>query len=206
MQAQAADGTLEPRTRTLYSTDYGPMFTSLLGHAAVPVDAGDGATRCGDANATNFRYLNHFFEVDQAAVRRRSSTRSCSRYQGIPWVNTIAADSRGTAYYADIGVVPQRDRREGAALQHGARHGDVRGARPAGARRLALGVRLGHATPTPSSPGSSARRRCRRCSATTTSRTPTTATGSRTPRSRWRASRGSSATSAPSARCAPGSG
>ena len=28
------------------------------------------------------------------------------RNQGIPWVNSIAADSRGEAYYADIGAVP----------------------------------------------------------------------------------------------------
>jgi hypothetical protein len=28
------------------------------------------------------------------------------RYQGIPWVNTIAADKKGEAYYADIGSIP----------------------------------------------------------------------------------------------------
>src|SRR5262249_11946867 len=28
------------------------------------------------------------------------------KYEGIPWVNTIAADSSGKAYYADIGAIP----------------------------------------------------------------------------------------------------
>ena len=46
----------------------------------------------GDANATNFRYLNHFFEINQRAVVPRVDAIQ-RRYQGIPWVNTIAADS-----------------------------------------------------------------------------------------------------------------
>ncbi len=41
-----------------------------------------------------------------STVRSSGSMRSSARYQGIPWVNTIAADSTGTAYYADIGAIP----------------------------------------------------------------------------------------------------
>ena len=37
------------------------------------------------------------------------------RYQGIPWVNTIAADSTGKAYYADIGTVPHLTNDKAAA-------------------------------------------------------------------------------------------
>ncbi len=59
----------------------------------------------GDANAANFRYLNHFFETNQAQSTDELR-RDPRRNQGIPWVNTIAADSRGRAYYADISVVP----------------------------------------------------------------------------------------------------
>ena len=59
----------------------------------------------GDVNATNFRYLNHFFEVNQAqSVQELDQIEKT--YQGIPWVNTIAADSSGEAYYADIGAIP----------------------------------------------------------------------------------------------------
>jgi acyl-homoserine-lactone acylase len=90
-------------TRSLYSTRHGPVLNSLSG---VPLPWVQGqAFTMEDANAPNFRYLNHFFDTDQA--------QSVAEYdqilktdQGIPWVNSIAADSSGKAYYADISVVP----------------------------------------------------------------------------------------------------
>ena len=92
------------RTRTLYSTRHGPVFVSLLGLPLFPWTA-TSAYAMGDANAANFRYLNHFLEVDRAqSVRALDAIER--RYQGIPWVNTIAADSKGEAYYADIGSIP----------------------------------------------------------------------------------------------------
>jgi acyl-homoserine-lactone acylase len=58
-----------------------------------------------DANANNFRYLNHFFEVNRAqSVNRLIAI--LHAYEGIPWVNTIAVDSTGKALYADISVTP----------------------------------------------------------------------------------------------------
>ena len=65
------------------------------------------------------------------------------RNQGIPWVNTIAADSRGEAYYADISVVPNVTDEQAQTCNTALGHGDVRGAAAAGPRRLALGLRLG---------------------------------------------------------------
>ncbi len=95
---------METRSRTLYATEHGPMITSILGLPIFPWTAASGYA-LGDANATNFRYLNHFFEVNQAqSVGQLDGI--LRRYQGIPWVNTIAADSAGDAYYADIGAVP----------------------------------------------------------------------------------------------------
>jgi acyl-homoserine-lactone acylase len=92
------------RTRTLYSTRHGPVFVSLLGLPLFPWTA-TSAYAMGDANAANFRYLNHFLEVDRAqSVRALDAIER--RYQGIPWVNTIAADAKGEAYYADIGSIP----------------------------------------------------------------------------------------------------
>ena len=90
-------------TRTIYSTEYGPMLTNLVG---IPLPWGDGAGfALKDVNATNFRYLNHFYENNRAqsiadydAVQRR--------FQGIPWVNSIAADSKGNAYYTMQGAIP----------------------------------------------------------------------------------------------------
>jgi acyl-homoserine-lactone acylase len=59
----------------------------------------------GDANAPNFRYLNHFFDVNTAQSSRQVLA-ILKRDQGIPWVNTIAADDAGEALYADISVTP----------------------------------------------------------------------------------------------------
>ncbi len=98
------DGQLQDRTRTLYSSEYGPMFTELLGQSLFPWTSAQ-AYSMGDANAANFRYLNHFFENNLAqTVREYDAVHR--RNQGIPWVNSIAADSKGEAYYADLSVVP----------------------------------------------------------------------------------------------------
>ena len=50
----------QQRTRTLYSTKYGPVFTSLLGLPLFPWTSAS-AFSMGDVNGGNFRYLNHFF-------------------------------------------------------------------------------------------------------------------------------------------------
>ncbi len=98
------DGSLSPRTRTLYSTGHGSIFTSLLGQNLFPWTPST-AYAMGDANAGNFRYLNHFLETNEAqSVNDLHDI--LVRDQGIPWVNTLAADSSGHTMYADISVVP----------------------------------------------------------------------------------------------------
>ena len=104
VQVPRAGGGLESRSRTLYSTVHGPVFTSILNLPLFPWTPAQ-AHAMGDANAGNFRYLNHFFETNLARSVREFD-RVLRRNQGIPWVNSIAADSTGEAYYADIGVVP----------------------------------------------------------------------------------------------------
>jgi acyl-homoserine-lactone acylase len=96
-------GKLVDRTRTLYATRHGSVFTSLLGIPLpwTPVSA----FTMGDANAPNFRYLNHFFEINQSQSVREDLA-ILKRNQGIPWVNTLAADDKGEALYADISVTP----------------------------------------------------------------------------------------------------
>ncbi len=94
---------LEPETRTLYSTSHGPVVDSLAGIPLPWTPAT--AFSMGDVNATNFRYLNHFFFTNEAqSVEQLDQIEN--RYEGIPWVNTIAADSTGKAYYADKGAIP----------------------------------------------------------------------------------------------------
>lgn len=101
---KTADGGVEQRQRTIYSTMYGPVTTDIGGQPLFPW-TGTTAFALGDVNATGFRYMNHFLATDQAqsvdeydAIQRR--------FQGIPWVNSLAADASGQAYYADIGSMP----------------------------------------------------------------------------------------------------
>jgi acyl-homoserine-lactone acylase len=103
VMAKTAGGSLQKRTHTFYSTLQGPLLTSLVG---IPLPWTPGAAfAMRDANADNFRYLNHFFDVNRAESTGQLY-KILRRDQGVPWVNTIAADSKGRALYADISVVP----------------------------------------------------------------------------------------------------
>ncbi|MFL5884465.1 MAG: penicillin acylase family protein [Thermoleophilaceae bacterium] len=103
VQVRQDDGSLKPQTRTLWSTRFGPVFDSLVG---VPLPWTPAtAFALGDANATNFRAFNHFYDTDRAQSAQQELD-ILNKYEGIPWVNTIVADRTGHALYADIGTVP----------------------------------------------------------------------------------------------------
>src|ERR1019366_8804115 len=103
VEVQQPDGTIAPETRTLYSTRFGPVFNSLEG---IPLPwTTSTAFALGDANANNVRIANTFFGFDRAGSAAQVLA-ILKRYEGIPWVNTIAADKYGSALYADIGTIP----------------------------------------------------------------------------------------------------
>lgn len=97
VRVRGEDGRLGTVTRTLYGTRYGPVLADGWTDTA--------AYALRDVNAGNMRALNTWLAMDQAdsVGALRAAER---RYQGIPFINTIAADSTGTAYYADASVVP----------------------------------------------------------------------------------------------------
>lgn len=103
VQVRQADGSLKPVRQTFWSTRYGPVLGDFQG---IPLPwTAKSAFAVRDANGTNLRGLNTWFELDQA----RSTgdiVQALSRTQGVPWVNTIATDRAGNALYADIQVVP----------------------------------------------------------------------------------------------------
>ncbi len=80
------------------------MVTSVLGLPLFPWTPTK-AYALGDVNFENFRYLNHFLETDRARSVR-AYDRIQQRIQGIPWVNSIAADRKGRAYYSMDGAIP----------------------------------------------------------------------------------------------------
>jgi acyl-homoserine-lactone acylase len=97
------DGSLATVARTLYSTRYGPMLSPVFG---LPLTwTKDSAYTIRDANQGNLRGLNTWFELGKARGTR-DIVDVLARTQGVPWVNTIAADQAGNALYADIQVVP----------------------------------------------------------------------------------------------------
>ena len=102
------DGSIRKRTHSFYDTEYGPVLTSISGLRIFPWTATSAYTLF-DANAENLgRLSNHFLSLNRAqSVGELDAI--LRRFQGIPWVNTIAADSKGNAYYADIGSMPNID-------------------------------------------------------------------------------------------------
>ncbi|GIG90337.1 penicillin acylase family protein [Plantactinospora endophytica] len=102
VQVRQADGSLAPVTRTLWSTRLGPVLSGVPGR---PLPWGATVHTFRDANAGNLRALNTWFGLGTA----RSTgdvDRTLSRTQGIPWLNTLATDRGGRAYFGDIQVVP----------------------------------------------------------------------------------------------------
>jgi acyl-homoserine-lactone acylase len=90
-------GKLSTVDRTLYGSRYGPLLAT--GWTAATAFA------VRDVNDDNLRSMNEWLAMgtaqNVAELRAAQDT-----YQGIPWVNTLAADSGGTAYFADASVVP----------------------------------------------------------------------------------------------------
>ncbi len=104
VESLQSDGSVTNVSRTLYTTRWGPVFNEILGLPLfpwLPVQA----YALADANAANFRYVNHFLETNQASSSREL-LEILKRNQGIPWVNTLASDRHGEALYADISVTP----------------------------------------------------------------------------------------------------
>lgn len=98
------DGTIEPETRTLYSTKHGPITNSIQKQPLFGW-TDEFAYALRDPNSDGLRFINHFFDANRSESVS-DLVKTLKRNQGVPWVNTIAADSKGNALYADISVTP----------------------------------------------------------------------------------------------------
>lgn len=99
------NGALSTVNRRLYRTEFGPLV-------AIP-RAGLGWTPArayafGDVNAANNRVLRTWLDIGRARNVRQARD-AMTRNLGIPWVNTVAADSNGEVMYADITTMPNVD-------------------------------------------------------------------------------------------------
>ncbi|HEY3505760.1 MAG TPA: penicillin acylase family protein [Actinocatenispora sp.] len=96
------DGSTSTVTRTLWSTRYGPVTTSLAG---VPLPWLVSAHAVRDANMDNLRAVNTWFGLDKAKDTD-DVVATLETTQGSPFFNTLATDRRGNALYADIQAAP----------------------------------------------------------------------------------------------------
>ncbi len=100
---QSAGGGLRPVRRTLWSTRWGPVTADFHG---LPLPwSQQSAFALADADADDLRFLNDVLATDRA-TSTSAVLAGLKEYQGLPWSNTVAADSAGHALYADIGNFP----------------------------------------------------------------------------------------------------
>lgn len=94
-----------PVTRTQWWTRYGPVVNAMGPQAPLPWTTTT-AYALYDPNAVNLRFADTSLGFSKA----RSTDdvlKSLARHQGIPWVNTIAADRAGHSLYTQSQVVPR---------------------------------------------------------------------------------------------------
>jgi acyl-homoserine-lactone acylase len=101
VEVRGADGSLEAVSRTLWRTHHGPMLNlPLLGWG----------TEVGfsyrDANVDNHAVLEQFVRMGQAGSVGELR-QVFHEVKGLPWVNTMAADVHGDAWYTDASATPR---------------------------------------------------------------------------------------------------
>lgn len=100
ISVKGEDGGLNEVSRTLWKSQYGPMLAlPILGWS----DTFGFTFR--DANQNNDRFLPLVLSMDRAHGISGLKT-AFMDHQGMPWVNTMAADSEGRCWYVDSSPTP----------------------------------------------------------------------------------------------------
>lgn len=97
------DGAPVPRTQ--WWTRYGPVVASADGELPLPWTAAT-AYALNDPNAANMRFADTSLSFSKARGTA-DVLAALARHQGLPWVNTIAADSSGHSLYTQSQVLPR---------------------------------------------------------------------------------------------------
>ncbi len=101
VQAKQADGSLKDVIHTVYSSQFGPV---VQWPGKLDWD-NYYAYSLRDANLGNDRVLQQWYAMNRADSLQALQT-SVHTLQGIPWVNTLAADDQGQSLYMNLSVVP----------------------------------------------------------------------------------------------------
>lgn len=100
VEVREADGSLRVVERDLWRTHHGPMLNvPLLGWG------NEVAFSYRDANADNSVVLEQFLSMGMSTDVEQLR-RSYHGLKGMPWVNTLAADHTGRAWYTDASATP----------------------------------------------------------------------------------------------------
>ncbi|WP_053707313.1 penicillin acylase family protein [Streptomyces sp. NRRL B-3648] len=94
-----------PVTRTQWWTRYGPVVASGGGDLPLPWTTTT-AFALNDPNAANMRFADTSLGFGKARGTA-DVLASLARHQGLPWVNTIAADSSGHSLFSQSQVLPR---------------------------------------------------------------------------------------------------
>lgn len=101
LPAASTGGTGEPARHVFYTTDWGPVISLPRAGLGWTMQR---AYALRDANTLNVRSAESWMKM--ARARNVAELREAMGNQGMPWINTIAADRDGNAMYADLSVVP----------------------------------------------------------------------------------------------------
>lgn len=101
VQVKQADGQVLPVARDIYSSKFGPI---VQWPGKLDWD-NQFAYSLRDANLDNDRVLKQWYAMNQASTLEDLQD-SVHKIQGIPWVNTLAADDKGQTLYMNLSVVP----------------------------------------------------------------------------------------------------
>ncbi|MCA6095413.1 penicillin acylase family protein [Streptomyces sp. SCA3-4] len=99
------DGRPEKVSRTQWRTRFGPVISGLDKDLPLPWTAAS-AFALVDPNAANLRFLDASLGLSKARSVRDARA-ALDRAQGLPWVNTVAADSGGHSLYTQAQVLPR---------------------------------------------------------------------------------------------------
>jgi acyl-homoserine-lactone acylase len=101
VNVRQADGQVQGISRVVYSSKFGPV---VQWPGKLDWDH-QYAFSLRDANLDNDRVLQQWYAMNRAE-NLKDFQASVHKIQGIPWVNTLAADDQGQTLYMNLSVVP----------------------------------------------------------------------------------------------------
>ncbi|KQZ81680.1 bifunctional acylase PvdQ [Pseudomonas sp. Root562] len=101
VDVKQADGTVKAISHVVYSSQFGPI---VQWPGKLDWD-NQFAYSLRDANLENDRVLAQWYAMNRADSLEAFQA-SVNKIQGIPWVNTLAADDKGQTLYMNLSVVP----------------------------------------------------------------------------------------------------